>query len=70
MVVIRIYDSSGIVVRTLDLGVMPAGDYTHRTYAAYWDGRNALGEHVASGIYFYELQTAHHTSLKKMVILK
>ena len=70
MVVIRIYDASGTIVRTLDLGVIPAGDYTHRTYAAYWDGRNAFGEHVASGVYFYELQTDHHTSLKKMVILK
>jgi len=69
-VLIRIYDAMGTVVRKLDLGVMQAGDYTHRTFAAYWDGCNSFGEQVASGVYFYELQTDHQTSLKKMVILK
>jgi len=69
-VLIRIYDAMGTVVRKLDLGVMQAGDYTHRTFAAYWNGCNSFGEQVASGVYFYELQTDHQTSLKKMVILK
>ena len=67
---IRIYDSVGILVKELDLGIMPAGDYSRQGFAAYWDGRNANGEQVASGVYFYELQTDHQTSLKKMVILK
>lgn len=67
---IRIYDSVGILVKELDLGIMLAGDYSRQGFAAYWDGRNANGEQVASGVYFYELQTDHQTSLKKMVILK
>ena len=42
-----------------------------RSRAAYWDGRNALGERVASGIYFYQLQaTDNVSSLRKMLILK
>ena len=43
-------------MRQLDLGHQPAGYYTDRTKAAYWDGRNEHGESVASGIYFYQLR--------------
>ena len=38
--------------------------------AAYWDGRNGLGEPVASGVYFYQLQTGDISPIRKMVILK
>ena len=54
---ILIYNAGGILVRRLELGHQPAGTYTSRSRAAYWDGRNAIGERVASGIYFYQLQT-------------
>ena len=67
---IRIYDARGILVRSLELGYQPAGTYTHRSRAAYWDGRNAIGERVASGIYFYQLQADALSPLRKMVILK
>ncbi len=67
---ITIYDTKGIVVRTLRLGHQAAGYYTDRKRAAYWDGRNGLGENVASGIYFYQLQTDDASHLRKMVILK
>ena len=67
---ITIYDTRGGVVRQLALGHQPAGTYTNRTRAAYWDGRNALGEYVASGIYFYQLQTDNVSPLRKMLILK
>ena len=67
---ITIYDTKGIVVRTLELGHQAAGYYTDRKRAAYWDGRNGLGENVASGIYFYQLQTDEVSHLRKMVILK
>ena len=52
---ISIYDISGALVRQLDLGHQRAGHYTERSRAAYWDGRNGVGEHVASGVYFYTL---------------
>ena len=67
---ITIYDTKGVIVRTLDLGHQAAGYYTHRSRAAYWDGRNGLGEPVASGVYFYQLQAANVSHLRKMVILK
>ena len=68
---ITIFDGRGSVVRTLTLGHRTVGYYTSRSRAAYWDGRNALGERVASGIYFYQLQVPDEISpMRKMVILK
>ena len=67
---ITIYNTQGVVIRTLELGHQSAGYYTGRDRAAYWDGRNALGEQVASGIYFYQFETDEMSSMRKMVILK
>ena len=67
---ISIYDISGNTVRTLNLGHKPTGSYMTNSTAAYWDGKNETGEHVASGIYFYALQTADFTATRRMVILK
>ena len=67
---ITIYDARGIPVRQLTLGYRPAGDYTDRTRAAYWDGKNTQGEPVASGLYFYQLQTDTLSLLRKMVVKK
>ena len=53
---ISIYDINGALVRQLDLGHQRAGYYTNRSRAAYWDGHNEVGEQVATGIYFYQLQ--------------
>ena len=67
---ITIYNAQGVVIRTLQLGQQSAGYYTDRERAAYWDGRNALGEQVASGVYYYQLETDTLSLLRKMVILK
>ena len=67
---ITIYDARGMVVRVLTFGHQPAGYWISRNRAAYWDGRNALGERVASGIYFYQLHTDEVSLMRKMVILK
>ena len=67
---ITIYTSTGVVVRALQLGQKSAGYYTDRERAAYWDGRNAFGEPVASGVYYYQLETDGQSLLRKMVILK
>ena len=67
---ITIYDTRGTVVRHLDLGHQQEGYYTSRSRAAYWDGRNDVGERVASGVYFYQLQADNLSLLRKMVILK
>ena len=67
---ITIYNTQGVVIRVLELGHQSAGYYTGRDRAAYWDGRNAFGEQVASGIYFYQFETDDLSSMRKMVILK
>ena len=69
-VTLHIYDTTGDIVRTLDLGFKPQGFYMTRTTAAYWDGRNNMGEQVASGVYFYSLQTPEFSATRKMLILK
>ena len=67
---ITIYNAQGVVIRTLQLGQQSAGYYTDRERAAHWDGRNALGEQVSSGVYFYQLETDAMSLMRKMVILK
>ena len=67
---IVIYDTSGTTIRHLTLGHQPAGYYTTHGRAVHWDGRNNLGERVATGVYFYQLQADDMSRLRKMVILK
>ena len=69
-VTVSIHASDGKLVRTLTLGQMPAGVYQIRSRAAYWDGRNAQGEPVASGVYFYTLTAGDFKATRKMVIRK
>ena len=69
-VTIKIYDAKGQLVRTLALGQQPAGFYLTQERAAYWDGRNASGEQVASGVYFYTLTAGKFTATKKFIMLK
>jgi len=69
-VVIRIYNSAGRLVRTLDLGQREAGFYLGRSRAAYWDGKNDSREPVSSGLYFYQLQAGDFSATRKMVIVK
>ena len=69
-VTVRIYAADGRVVRTLVLGHQDAGVYKNRSQAAYWDGTNALGETVASGLYFYTLTAGDFVATRRMLILK
>ncbi len=67
---ISIYAADGTLVRRLDLGHQPVGMYQHRSRAAHWNGRNAQGEPVASGVYFYTLSAGDFSATRKMLILK
>ena len=69
-VTLTIYDMNGQLVRRLTLGHQGAGIYRSRSRAVYWDGRNQLGEPVASGLYFYTLRANNFTATRKMMILK
>ena len=64
-VVLRVYDVSGRLVRTLVNSVRD-GDQ----YVATWDGKNERGARVAAGIYFYKLQFGPKTMTKKMVLFR
>ena len=69
-VTLHIYAVDGRLIRTLALGHQPAGIYQSKNRAAYWDGRNEIGESVASGVYFYTLIADDFTATRKMLILK
>ena len=69
-VTLTVYDGSGQVIRKLDVGYRSAATYENRSNAIYWDGKNRLGERVASGIYFYTLTAGDYSATRKMVILK
>ena len=69
-VTFAIYSVNGTLVRLLSLGHQSAGVYRSKSRAAYWDGRNALGESVASGIYFYTFTAGEFSATGKMLIRK
>ena len=69
-VTLTIYTVNGTLVRTLAVGHQPAGIYQTRTRAAYWDGKNEVGEPVASGVYFYTLTAGDFSATRKMLIRK
>jgi flagellar hook assembly protein FlgD len=52
-VTMEIYDVSGRLVSEVPLGVFGSG--LHR---AWWDGRDATGKDVSSGVYFIRLRNA------------
>ena len=63
---IRIYSVNGAVVRTLNRKYHAPGRYVVR-----WDGRDDHGDRLASGVYFYRLETASgRTDSKKLIMLK
>ncbi|MDD3642485.1 MAG: FlgD immunoglobulin-like domain containing protein, partial [Candidatus Krumholzibacteria bacterium] len=63
--VIRIYDASGRLVRTLFDGEMPAGDHT-----AIWNGIDERGRAAASGVYFCRLEAGGFSKTLKMILLR
>ena len=67
---VKIYDTTGKLIRSLSLGIQSPGFYNSRDRAAYWDGRNVLGEQVSSGVYFYQLTTPTFQQTRRFVILK
>jgi hypothetical protein len=65
LVRIKIYNVAGELVRTLVDEMKNAG-----AYSIAWDGRNNAGSGVASGIYFYKMETRAFSQTKKMVVLR
>ncbi|MBI1927577.1 S8 family serine peptidase [Candidatus Poribacteria bacterium] len=69
-VTIHLYDATGHLVRTLELGHQPTGVYDSKSTAAHWDGRNTRGEVVPSGFYFYTLKAGDFTATRKLLIVR
>ena len=69
-VTINIYNAKGQLIRTIALGQKAAGVYLNKDRAAYWDGRDDLGEKVSSGVYFYILQAGEFTAIRKLAVVK
>lgn len=69
-VTLHIYSVKGELVQTLALGHQSVGIYHSKNRAAYWDGRNAQGECVASGVYFYTLSAGDFSATRKLLIRK
>ena len=69
-VTVNIFNRSGNIVRTIHAGQREADMYESRNKALYWDGRNELGERVASGAYFYTLTANRFSATRKMTILR
>ncbi len=69
-VVVRIYTLDGHMVRSIDLGMKEPGVYVDKGNAIYWDGRNNVGEHVSSGMYFYQMQAGKFTASRKMIVVR
>jgi hypothetical protein len=64
-VTLKVYNVAGELVRTLVNGMKDAGAYT-----IPWNGMNDRGGAVASGIYFYKMETKDFSQTKKMVMLR
>ena len=62
---LTIHNVIGHVVRTLVVGKMAAG-----THSAVWDGRDAAGNSVASGLYFYRLRAGDFVRVRKMLLVQ
>ena len=64
-VTISIYDSKGRFVVDLAAGQRPGGNHS-----VTWDGRDANGQAVASGVYFYRMTAGNQTVTRKLVMIK
>ncbi|RKZ08847.1 hypothetical protein DRQ05_00760 [bacterium] len=62
---LKVYNVAGRLVKTLADGVFNAG-----SHSVDWDGTNNSGARVASGIYFYKMETRGFKRTKKMVLLR
>jgi hypothetical protein len=61
---VTVYNALGQKVRVLLDEIAEAGEHS-----ISWDGRNAYGQRVSSGVYFYRLHSRGFTTTKKMLVV-
>ncbi|HEU4363871.1 MAG TPA: FlgD immunoglobulin-like domain containing protein [Candidatus Krumholzibacteria bacterium] len=64
-IALAVFDVAGRRVRALVDGVLPPG-----LHEVSWDGRDDAGREVASGVYFYRMETLGRSATRRMVLLK
>jgi hypothetical protein len=69
-VTIEIHDAGGAIARRLVVGRREAGRYARRGRAAYWDGRDDVGETVSAGVYFVTLRVGATPQTQRIVLAK
>lgn len=62
---LEVFNNRGELVRLLKQGTQTAG-----IYSVIWDGRDAAGKGVASGLYIYRLQVDSQQFIRKMLLMK
>ncbi|MBD3169060.1 MAG: S8 family serine peptidase [candidate division Zixibacteria bacterium] len=62
---LSIFNILGQEITTLVDGFQTAGYYEIK-----WDGKNNSGQKVASGLYFYKLESGEYKAVKKMLLMK
>ena len=64
-IALRVFDIEGRMLRTLERGLLPAGNYR-----IAWDGRDDRGRLVAPGVYFYQLVSSDGVQKKRMLLIR
>jgi predicted outer membrane repeat protein len=62
---LEVFDPSGRLVRTLVNETLSAG-----SHVVAWDGTNAGGERVASGVYYYQLRVGDQSDTQRVVLMR
>ncbi|MDD2227834.1 MAG: C25 family cysteine peptidase [Candidatus Cloacimonetes bacterium] len=62
---LNIFNLKGQLVKCLADGVLPKGEHK-----LVWDGKDADGNVVSSGIYFYNLEMGSYKNVRKMLMMK
>ncbi len=61
---LQIFDARGRVVRMLESGALPAGEYLRS-----WDRYDQLGQPAARGVYFVHLDAGRTRSSRRLILL-
>jgi hypothetical protein len=62
---LTVYNILGQKVIELENGYLPAGQHS-----IHWDARNASGDRISSGVYFYRIVAGDYEKSKKLLLLK
>ncbi|NKB66058.1 MAG: hypothetical protein GKR89_03250 [Candidatus Latescibacteria bacterium] len=64
-IALRIYDILGQEITTI-----AAGDYQSGYFSAAWDGTNAQGQEMATGVYVYRLEVGSEVYSQRLLLLR